>query len=558
MRHHSHFIKIYMGKLRFTLTNIIFWIVLMLSCFLSENFAIFNTNPMGGFAFDTSLILTISIIGLLVFYYFLEHKKNNLKFDIILLPSLIVSGLLMIWTVIRQNSCSLTDPAGNLINITISNNEKLMAIFQIVIWLSVIYALVFVYNRFRLNKESYRWVAKVYLFAILTFTIIDLFLEGNKIGEILNGTYVGGGLSFLMGNANVWALLLFAGMITCLLLLFKRFRWYYYVGMIAFFLYGILTTCATTIYIGIIAIPAYTLYEIFSHYKENKRQSLIHLAVFVGVILTIVSSFSLFVAVKIPIFVNIWHFLEASFLNKNFLTFTGRITIWQRIFELLSQNPLDFIFGLGHKTGQKIFFEYMATTYNIRSAHNAVMEMLLRYGLLGMITYLGILALVVYALVLRLKKKQYRFVAIYGLAFLCIMAHAFTESTTLFTPNVGGLYFSFVFVLPIVNIVQEKRFASLKEELINAQIDESRLNKNSFLNGFVLLVLAIVLTSFINHLLAIDSFSTILVLIAILLIMIIIILISEHYRKYKPITIINNKLLGHYQELVRKEESYEK
>ena len=84
MRHQSRFIELYMGKLRFTLTSIIFWIVLLLSCFLSENFAILNSNPMGGFSFDSAFILTIVTIGLLVLYYFLEHKKNGLTFDKVL------------------------------------------------------------------------------------------------------------------------------------------------------------------------------------------------------------------------------------------------------------------------------------------------------------------------------------------------------------------------------------------------------------------------------------------------------------------------------------------
>ena len=87
VRHQSRFITEYMGKLRFTLTNVIFWIVLILSCLLSENFAAFNTDPMKGFSVDSAFILTISIIALLVLYYFLEHKKNGLKFDKILLPS---------------------------------------------------------------------------------------------------------------------------------------------------------------------------------------------------------------------------------------------------------------------------------------------------------------------------------------------------------------------------------------------------------------------------------------------------------------------------------------
>ena len=90
-----------MGKLRFTLTNVLFWVALVLSCLLSENFAIFSANPMGGYSADSAFILTISIIGLLALYYFLEHKKNGLKFDKVLLPSLCIAGLLLILNILR-------------------------------------------------------------------------------------------------------------------------------------------------------------------------------------------------------------------------------------------------------------------------------------------------------------------------------------------------------------------------------------------------------------------------------------------------------------------------
>ena len=67
-----------MGRLRFTLANVILWITLILSVLLSENFAVFNTDPMKGFAIAPGYLLCGVIILFLVFYYVLEHKKNGL------------------------------------------------------------------------------------------------------------------------------------------------------------------------------------------------------------------------------------------------------------------------------------------------------------------------------------------------------------------------------------------------------------------------------------------------------------------------------------------------
>ena len=90
------YITYHMGRLRFTLTNIMFWIVLLLSCFLAENYALFTDAPRSGFDSFPLYFLTFAIIGLLVFYYITEHKKNGLTFDKILLPSFIMMGALMI------------------------------------------------------------------------------------------------------------------------------------------------------------------------------------------------------------------------------------------------------------------------------------------------------------------------------------------------------------------------------------------------------------------------------------------------------------------------------
>ena len=559
MRHQSRFILKYMGKLRFTLTNIIFWIVLVLSCLLSENFAVLNSDPLKGFAVDSAFILTISIIALLVLYYFLEHKKNKLTFDRILLPSLLVAGLLLILNVFRQyNRVFPTYDGSGTFSITFSIQDRIMSSLQIVIWLAVIYALVFVYNRFRLNKESFRWVGKIYLIAILLMCVIDLFMEGNSLVAIFNGTNETGGLQFLMGNANIWSLLIFGGVLTTVMLSFKRFRWYYYAAMICLYMINLFTSCATTIYLCTGLLILYSITEIVTKFRNNRASKVKYLITYLGTLVSAVGTFALLVAVKVPLFVNIWNFLENSLFHKEFSTMTGRTNIWIKVFDLLRANPLDFIFGLGHQTANKILVEYSTTgeTY-FRTAHNAIMEMFLRYGLVGACIYIGILGLTVYALIKHIQKKHYRFAIIYGLCFAAIFGHSMTESTTLFTPNVGGLYFSFVFVLPILNILQEKRFVELKQDVINANAQEEKLNSSSLTNGLIILISSFAIARILNLALSLDTFSTILVSLAVFLLGLVIISLTRKNSLYNPFRIIANNSFVYYQNLIRKENTDE-
>ena len=543
-----------MGKLRFTLTNIIIWIVLLLSCLLAENFALMNTNPLAGFSLAPAYILTFSTILLLVFYYLLEHKKNGLTFDRILLPSFIMMGILIIWTVFRQTNRTFIDWEGTgTFDISFAFNERLLFALQVIVWLGLLYSLVFVYNRFRLNKESYRWIAKIYLIVIVLLVIIDFFYEWDVIAGIFMGTYQGAGVQFLMGNANVWGLMIFTGIVSSLILLYKRFTWYYFSGLIGLFLFLIFTTSATAIYISLIVCLAYPIYEIFTHLKEDKKKTLIRFAIYMGIVIALTLLAVLFVLIKVPIFVNFWGFVDNSIFHKDFLTVTGRTIIWEHIFNLLKGNPLDLIFGLGHGTGQKIFQTYNASYFSVKSAHNGVIEIFLRYGLLGAIIYVGVLGLIVFSLIKHLRNKNYRFVFIYGLAFVAVVLHSIAESTMMFTPNVGGVFFGFVVALPILNVLQEKRLNKLKEDLKSVEVTPETISKNAYMISILSIMGATIVAIIIKMAARLDVFSAVLIL----LMQIIVALLALCLTNNKSINIVNNNILYRYQRRVSQENNNE-
>ena len=532
-----------MGKLRFTLTNIVFWIVLLLSCFLAENYALFTDSPRSGFDSFPLYLLTFSIIILLVFYYVLEHKKNKLSLDKVILPSFLVMALILIINIFRQGDRTFINWMNDgTFSISFDLSSRLLAALQVVIWVGLLYAIVFVYNRFRLNNESYRWIPKIYLIIVLLFALIDLFYEWDIVVGIFAGTYVGSGVEFVFGNANVWALVLFAGLLSALVLTYKRFSWYYFAVMIAIFLYMILTTSATAIYISLIIMIAYPTFEIINAIRKNKKKGLIIAAVYVGVLLTLIGLFFLFVKVEVPMFVNFWSFVDHGVLHKDFLTITGRTNLWAHIIDLLKGNPLDLIFGLGHQTGSRIFQIYNAEHMPVKSAHNALMEVFLRYGLIGVTVYGAMLVAVFVCLVLHIKNKRYRFAFIYGLAYLAIMAHSVAESTNIFTPNVGGVFFALFFVLPIVNMLQSKKFKEIKDELVNVEVETKRIPHSFFIASLIYVAAVIVIVKVINNFVSLDIFSNIVIAILIIFVTFFVLALTNN----QTINMINNNTLSCY------------
>ncbi|MBO4666627.1 MAG: hypothetical protein J5666_00665, partial [Bacilli bacterium] len=111
----------------------------------------------------------------------------------------------------------------------------------------------------------------------------------------------------------------------------------------------------------------------------------------------------------------------------------------------------------------------------VKSAHNAVMEIFLRYGLIGAVLYVAMLGLIIFALVKHIMKKRYRLAFIYGLAFIAILAHSIAESTNIFTPNIGGTYLGLYFALPILNTLQSKEFKELKDDLSSADVKKEKV-----------------------------------------------------------------------------------
>ena len=133
-----------------------------------------------------------------------------------------------------------------------------------------------------------------------------------------------------------------------------------------------------------------------------------------------------------------------------------------------------------------------------------------------------------------------------------------SESTTLFTPNVGGLYFSFVFVLPIINIVQEKHFKELKEDVINAPSVKEKVNRTFYLNLFIVAAYSAVVTRFIKQVLRLDLFSSILVILGFIILYLIVLSLLRKNKEYNPVRAFANNSFAYYQNLIRKENNNER
>ena len=491
-----------MGKLRFTLTYLLFWFIIVFSCLLAENFALFSSDHMGGMSIDSLIILSMFVIFLLIVYYVRERNRNKITVDKVLLPIIAIFGLVSIATVWWQGDRSFLTQSNDVVTVAFTVQEKVSYTLQIIAWCAVLYGMLFVFNRYSISRKWLKWLTLAYAMGVFACTLVDIVMEFKDIIAIFNNTYTGSGLSFIIYNSNVWANIILVAVFSCIILSIKKFNPFYYSLMIHFFIMIVFASCTTSVYISAVAIIAYTLYEIFSKFVDRKRYAAKLLFVYFSVLLFLFGFITMMINLNVPLFVNLWSFMNTHIFKKDYSTLTSRTGIWASVFHLLLERPIDLIFGLGYKTGNAIFTQYFALQsggFEARSAHNGIVEITLRHGLFGLLLYLALLSAFVVGIVHLIKNKKYRVAYIYGICFLGVMAHSVTESTMLFVPNIEGTYLTMVFFLPVVNASKEKYFVELNKDLQKQNTPLVKPHRGDvlyFIGTFLLSIIVAFATSF--------------------------------------------------------------
>ena len=493
-----------MGKLRFTLTYLLFWIIIAFSCLLAENFSLLTVDHMGGMQMGSLFMLSFFIILLLVFYYILERKHNKIKIDTILLCIIATFGLISILTIVLQPARTFSDGLNGATNsISFSSEEKFAYVLQVIIWCAVLYGVLYAITRYSISRRWLKWLAFIYIVGLFICALVDVFMEADKIAGIFNGNYLGD-VQFVIYNSNVWGHLLLIGVFSCVVLCLKRFKIYYYIPMMFFVVMIVFTSCATATFVSLAITIAYTIFEIVAMFYKQRKKLVTYLFAYIGGLIIFAAVFALMVIVNVNVFANFWQFVYREIIHKDYSTLTSRTGIWASVFGLLSKNPIDFIFGLGYRTGNAIFTTYYMTyrdaNFAIRSTHNGVIEIFLRHGLLGVLMYAALLLTFVFGLAKLIKIKQYRVAYLYSLCFVGILAHSIAESTTFFTPNIGGMYITLIFFLPVAKETKYNHLKELNRDLQYTEIVHNKVTPtnicyfiNSMLIGLIIAMLSVFL-----------------------------------------------------------------
>lgn len=447
-----------MGKLKFTLSNIWFWIALIAVSFLTENLSLLSNNMRQGFNMATLIVLSVGCLACLIMYYFVNHKENKVKLDYVLLPGIAIVGLCLLLGIWLQGSVTYPFADGSdSVTVSFSVFEKVRASIIIVLFLGVAYAFTFMMNINRPSNRIIMFLAYVGIGATLVSVIFSLITEMNVYTAIFKGDDVHGlSIDSFYGNKNYYGGILFIGILTCIIANYYRPRLHWYILMVALYVILISTAAVLPSLITTVAVPVYLLEEIIRFAVKKKWKYCIFALISLFLLMAIAITFYYGSKHEWKGFVGLDNYVSEIFKTKNFVTISGRTKIWETVLPLCFDSPLHAVLGHGFLLSRKSLIAITSVMYNntvsgVQTTHNGYLEILFDYGLVGLILHAVLIGYFVYCAIRLLLEKRFHFVFVYTFVVACCAVFNFAESSSFFDAGVKEIYMTMVFMMPVIS-----------------------------------------------------------------------------------------------------------
>ena len=463
-----------MGKLKFTLSNIWFWLALLAVVFLTENLSLLTNDIHQGFNIATLGVLSFACLACLVLYFLINHKENKMKLDWVLLPGIAIVGLSMLLSIWLQPTTvyQYADASGS-VEVSFSFYEKIRASVILVLSLGVIYAFTFMMNANRPTNRIMMFFAYVGIGAALVSVVFSLCTEMNVYVSIFKEEiYTNVSIDSFYGNKNYYGGILFIGILTCIIANYYKPRLHWYMLICSFYVILISTAAVLPSLISTIAVPLYLLEEIIRFAVKKKWKYCIFAIISLFILMALGILFYWGSRHEWKGFVGLDNYISTTFKTKDFLTYSGRTKIWQTILPLCFDNPLHAIIGHGFLISRKACIGITSAMQNglidgVQTTHNGYLQILFDYGLIGLLVHATLISYFIYCAIRLCLEKRFHFVFIHVFVVLCCGVFNFCESSSFFDIGVKEIFMTMVFMMPVIAEYKIGRHPEKIEEIKN-------------------------------------------------------------------------------------------
>ena len=406
-------------------------------------------NPI---LFFTLFALSILFGGAFVFFAkkLLDVKIN--RFLLVLFSLFAIGGI--VGALCHGDFFSFTAKLGTLIIDDTNFLVRLESICSTILIAFSLYVLFGICPYTRKCKVSGFLIAEALIVCAAVLLFYSLITEWGEYIKALNDGMFSVEITSILGQKNVYAYYLLLGMFAEIFLLeLTQHRWRYLM-MALFVLAIVFTGSKAAILMAGVTFAVYLIYRLVRTKKEGTfawKNAVIPL-----VIIGIGLLFLVLILIKKPnFFASLWEAFVSFFQNGQGSNVNSRLAIWKSSVELVNQGPVYWIFG----HGDLIFPYLISVAMDVPapgSAHNAVLEILGRGGVLRVILFITFFVYIGRAYVKRAKEsfKDYFMVLVMAIVML---GRAVIESAFVFDATYTTLAYCYVILMPILSPNQDAK-----------------------------------------------------------------------------------------------------
>lgn len=203
--------------------------------------------------------------------------------------------------------------------------------------------------------------------------------------------------------------------------------------------------------------------------QKHSRSGMVCLTIYLVIVVTLVTLFACSLNFDLGYFSRFCKAIYKNFAEGNFVTFTSRTEIWNLSTSYIAQNPIQLMFGFGFKNSNHVVAGLLHSTWGIGieslSTHSGYIQVLMNFGIVGVLAYALFIFYFVYSLV-RIFKRDPRFASIYALIGFALLVHASMESIIFLNPNTIGIVVCTFFYLPVMNKWKHYKHRNLGDDVI--------------------------------------------------------------------------------------------
>ena len=472
-----------MKKLKFTLTNAWYWVIMILVCYLSENIPMLYKSGFThwGFSYLSLTLISLSIVLCLFIYFFFEHKKNGMRIDYVLAPVLLIlfaCSCVGIWG--NKDVYEIVGKYHN-VTVTISTYDKVVSTVETGIIYIFIYILSFCRNRFVLRLKRLLPLAYLFIIFLVGVILFSIVSEFDAYKQIFIGGEEEYRLFGLFTNSNIFGLAILMGILCLLAINANKRRWWTHILLPIFTFEAFLIRTSTVFFILLFVLPiAFTINLIANFRKSALRGMLVLLITFIFFLALILVSYAL--ANKgVPFFVFAQKHLLDHILNKDFNTFTNRTLIWKAALHFILDKPLQIFFGFGEFIEKEIVENLTLAEMgsSVHSLHNGYLELIYKGGIILLIGYALAIVYFFYVCLRLCFKGKARFALLHMVCLTAMMAHSMMESTHFFGGTISCVIETILFYLPPIIVYKRMKYPQVEESVKYGNFWQNSLSVSS-------------------------------------------------------------------------------